>query len=105
MARDKQITANDFYRQRFYNLMIKKRRGTATFKELTELDAILNHDPVIKEKILDVVCEFEISQTKNTKEINQAVKEQNRQKPDLWQRIKQPIADLLLAKNQDATNN
>ncbi|MDR3695121.1 hypothetical protein [Mucilaginibacter sp.] len=42
-------TANQ---QRFYELRLKQKNGKASLKELTELDDLVNNDPLIRESIL-----------------------------------------------------
>jgi len=52
MHQHKQPERRTFLQDRFDILIKRQKEGKATFNELTELDAIVNADPVLKEKFI-----------------------------------------------------
>ncbi|MGN8069477.1 hypothetical protein [Mucilaginibacter sp. SG564] len=53
MKQRKYLERRTFNQDRFDILIKRQKRGVATFNELTELDAIVNRDPDIRESILE----------------------------------------------------
>lgn len=52
MSHHKQPERRTFLQDRFDILIKRQKLGQATFNELTELDEIINADPVLREKII-----------------------------------------------------
>ncbi len=52
MSHHKQPERRTFLQDRFDILLKRQKLGKATFNELTELDEIINADPVLREKII-----------------------------------------------------
>jgi hypothetical protein len=52
MSHHKQPERRTFLQDRFDILIKRQKLGKATFNELTELDEIINADPVLREKII-----------------------------------------------------
>lgn len=48
----KQLERRTYSQDRYYVLIKRQRSGKATFKELTELDEIVNRVPDIREKVI-----------------------------------------------------
>jgi hypothetical protein len=53
MKQRKYLERRTFNQDRFDILIKRQKRGVATFNELTELDAIVNRDPTIRESVLE----------------------------------------------------
>jgi len=53
MKQRKYLERRTFNQDRFDILIKRQKSGKATFNELTELDAIVNRDPTIRESILE----------------------------------------------------
>ncbi|MBB6109093.1 hypothetical protein [Mucilaginibacter lappiensis] len=53
MKQRKYLERRTFNQDRFDILIKRQKSGKATFSELTELDAIVNRDPTIRESILE----------------------------------------------------
>ena len=53
MKQRKYLERRTFNQDRFDILIKRQQRGVATFNELTELDAIVNRDPTIRESVLE----------------------------------------------------
>ena len=52
MSQRKPLIRRTFLQERLEILIKRQRNGTATFNELTELDAIVNADPEIRKQII-----------------------------------------------------
>ncbi len=52
MSHQKQPERRTFLQERLEILIKKQEEGTATFNELTELDEMVNGDPILREKII-----------------------------------------------------
>jgi hypothetical protein len=99
MSRNRKNLRNAFYRQRFYSLMIKKKQGMATLKELIELDDIVNRDPVLRKKVLHQFYDYGTLPTNDKQKPDTKDKKRHSQRQHFWPRLKKFFGELLQYKN------
>jgi len=96
MKNQRPLIRRTLSQERFEVLIKKQLRGTATFKDLIELDEIVNRDPAIRENILEEMHDIEHpSQDEGT---HNSIQNVPRQKPtSIIDRIKEFFSRLFNA--------
>ena len=97
MAHSRKILERRTYSEdRYYTLIKKQKDGTATFKQLIELDEIVNRVPDIREKVLRE--NFEEFAGDNDESENDVLKQepQVNYQTNLWEKIKTFVARIFI---------
>jgi hypothetical protein len=85
----KKLERRTYSQDRYYILIKRQKEGKATFKELTELDEIVNRVPDIREQvILENFMEEDNDTPQNNPGQEFNLQQQSIQHPNLWHRIK-----------------
>jgi hypothetical protein len=88
----KQLERRTYSQDRYYILIKRQKAGKATFKELTELDEIVNRVPDIRDIVIrESFGEGEEDTTTNTPDNGDIVYQKHPVSPTFWSRLKDLI--------------
>jgi hypothetical protein len=88
----KQLERRTYSQDRYYILIKRQKAGTATFKELTELDEIVNRVPDIRDIVIrESFGEGEQDTTTDTPGNSDVVYQKHPAAPTFWGRLKDII--------------
>jgi hypothetical protein len=108
MSHRKPLERRTFLQDRLEILIKRQKTGTATFNELTELDAIVNSDPEIRKRIImeNLLMEDidQLSGPSNEPEKQDSIYVQAVKRPGLLSRIKSFLTRIFISQFADIKN-